>query len=186
MHEPGPRHVVVDGEVAAEACVEGYAGVHAVPVAARRRARRRLDALHVIEVLDGAGSDALVLARPPWSDPALAPLPALSVVLGREMLWLPADLTSAAWAVALITAWAHSTPAGDLLRRAQVAVGLACMPPESLPTRAWGPGDARVPAMTGDSLARWCDCAWQECDWCDAGGLGGRACPACGHRGVPA
>lgn len=186
MHEARPRPLVVDGEVASEACVEGHAGVHVVPVPTRGRARRRIDAAEVIELLDGAGPDALVLARPPWSDPALAPLPALSVVLGREMLWLPADLAAAAWAAALITAWARSTPATDLSRRAQVAVGLACMAPESLPTRPWGPGDARVPAMAGDSLARWCDCAWHECAWCDAGGMQGLPCPACGHRGAHA
>lgn len=184
MHETARRALVVDGEVAAEACVDAHEGVHVVPAPSRRS--RRLDAAAVIEVLDVAGADALVLARPPWREPALAPLPALAVVLGREMLWLPADLAPAAWAVALITSWSQSTPASDLPRRAQVAVGLACMAPESLPTRSWGAGDARVPAMAGDSLARWCDCAWHECDWCDAGGLQGVACPACGHRGVAA
>lgn len=183
MHETGPRPLVVDGEVADAACVDGHVGVHVVPAPGRRR---RLDAAAVIDALDAAGPDALVLARPPWREPALAPLAALSVVLGRDMLWLPADLAPAAWAVALITAWAQSTPPADLARRAQVAVGLASMPPESLPTRTWGPGDVPVPAMAGDSLARWCDCAWQECDWCDAGGLRGGACPACGHKGVAA
>lgn len=182
MHETRPRCLVVDGQVADEACVDGHPGVHAVPMPGRRR--HRLDAGEVIDVLDAAGPHALVLARPPWREPALAPLPALCMALGREMLWLPADLAPAAWAAALITAWARTTPPADLPRRAQVAVGLACMAPESLPTRDWGPGRARVPAMAGDSLARWCDCAWRPCDWCDAGGMESAPCPACGHRGT--
>jgi hypothetical protein len=183
MHEPAPRALVVDGAGAAEAGVAAHPGVHVVPPLRRRQ--HRLDAEDVIEVLDAAGVGALVLARPPWCEPALAPMPALSIVLGREMLWLPGELPMAAWAVALITAWARSTPSADLSRRAQVAVGLASMAPESLPTREWGPGEARVPAMAGDSLARWCDCAWHSCDWCDAGGIESLPCPACGYRGAP-
>lgn len=181
MHEGSPRALVVDADVATEACLTGRPAVHVVP--ALRRRQRRLDAGDVIDVLDQAGVDALVLARPPWREPALAPLPALSVVLGREMLWLPADVTPAAWAAALIAAWARSTPADDLSRRAQVAVGLASMSPGSLPTRPWGPDGTPVPAMAGDSLARWCDCAWRPCGWCDAGGVDAAPCPACGHRG---
>lgn len=184
MPDAHARQLVVEHAAARDAGLLERAGVTVVPSARRRR--ERVDADDVLDALDAAGPEALVLTRPPWSEPTLAPLAALSVVTGREMLWLPPDLGRAAWAVALIAAWARTTPADDLLRRAQVAAGLATLPPGHLPMRAWGPDDAPVPAMTSDSLARWCDCAWQECQWCDGGGVGHAPCPSCGHRGVPA
>ena len=74
----------------------------------------------------------------------------------------------------------------DLLRRAQVAVGLAGMSPENLPLRPWGEDELMVPAVGADALARWCDCAWRPCRWCDAGGAAQGPCPACGDRGTAA
>lgn len=174
------RILVVDHVVARAAGLGDHPGARAVPAPSRRAGR--LDSDRVLEVLDDAGPGALVLARPPWSDAATAPLPAMAVVLGIDLLWLPPGIPSAAWAAALITAWARTTPSHDLLRRAQVAVGLAAMPADRLPMRAWGPDGIEVPAMSPDSLARWCDCAWCACAWCDQGGLPGAACPACGQR----
>ncbi len=184
MAEDAVRPVVVEHSVGAEAGLLAHPGVYVVAAPGRRPGR--VDAADVMDALDGAGADALVLSRPPWCDPDVAPIPALSVVLGREVLWLPPDLPAAAWAAALVASWARTTPAHDLARRAQVAVGLAAMSPANLPARAWGPGGTRVPAMASESLARWCDCAWQPCGWCDAGGLARAPCPACGHRGAQA
>lgn len=174
------RVLVLDHAVAEASGLGGDASARAVPPPPRRQGR--LLAEQVIEVLEDAGPGALVMARPPWSDASTAPLPALAIVMGMEVLWLPPGIGPAAWACALVAAWARTTPPDDLLRRAQVAVGLAGMSPDTLPMREWGPHATPVPAMTPDALARWCDCAWCRCGWCDQGGMHGAPCPACGQR----
>lgn len=180
MPDAGPRMLVVDHAVARASGLGDHPGARAVPAPPRRAGR--LDADQVLEALDAAGADALVLARPPWSDATTAPLPAMAIVLGLDVLWLPPGIPAAAWAAALIAAWARTTPPCDLLRRAQVAVGLAAMPADRLPMRHWGPDGVQVPAMGPDALARWCDCAWYPCEWCDQGGMQGAPCPSCGQR----
>ncbi len=183
MPETRPRALVVDHAVAVASGLDAHPIARVVPPPARRSGRLAAD--RVIDVLEDAGPNALVMARPPWSDAATAPLPAMAIVMGMEVLWLPPALGPAGWACALIAAWARTTPPDDLLRRAQVAVGLAGMSPAALPVREWGPDGTPVPAMTPDSIARWCDCAWCPCGWCGQGGMDGAPCPACGQRPVP-
>lgn len=183
---PETRQVllVTSHDVAEAAGLLGADGVRCTPPVGRRDAR--IDAEDVIDVLEHAGPGALVLVRPPWADPPMAPLAAIGIVLGRDLLWLPPGVSAAGWAVALIAAWAREAHPDDLLRRAQVAVGLAGMSPENLPLRPWGEDELMVPAVGADALARWCDCAWRPCRWCDAGGTAQGPCPACGDRGTAA
>lgn len=172
--------LVMSHEVAEAAGLLQADGVHAAPAPVRRAGRVDGDA--VIDLLDMAGREALVLARPPWADPAMAPLAAISIVLGHDLLWLPPEVPAAGWAAALIAAWARDAEPDDLLRRAQVAVGLAAMSPVNLPLRPWGEDEVMVPAVGADALARWCDCAWRPCRWCGAGGAADAPCPSCGER----
>lgn len=174
------RDLVMSHDVAEAAGLTEAPGVWSTPAPGRRASR--VDAEAVVDVLDAAGSGALVLARPPWADPAAAPLAAIAIVLGRDLLWLPPGIPAAGWAAALIAAWSRDSDPDDLLRRAQVAVGLASMSPENLPLRPWGEDELLVPAVGTDALARWCDCAWRPCRWCDAGGAGRAPCPSCGER----
>lgn len=180
MHEVRARLLVVDHAVAAASGLGDDPGARAVPPPPRRSGRLAAD--QVIDVLESAGPEALVMARPPWSDASTAPLPALAVVMGIDVLWLPPAIGPAAWACSLVASWARTTPPDDLLRRAQVAVGLAGMSPAALPLREWGPDGTPVPAMGPDAVARWCDCAWCRCDWCGQGGMDGAPCPACTRR----
>lgn len=175
--------LVLAHDVADAAGLIGVPGVRATPPVARRASR--LDAEAVVDVLGDAGPHDLVLARPPWADPATAPLAAISIVMGIDLLWLPPEVPAAGWAAALIAAWSRDAEASDVLRRAQVAVGLASMSPANLPLRPWGEEDLLVPAVGSDALARWCDCAWRPCRWCDAGGAGHAPCPSCGERADP-
>lgn len=172
--------LVMPHDVAAAAGLLGADGIAATAPPGRRDAR--VDGEAVLDLLEAAGGDALVLARPPWADPATAPLAAMGIVLGRDLVWLPPEVPAAGWAAALIAAWARDAQPRDLLRRAQVAAGLASMSPENLPLRPWGEEGVMVPAVGADALGRWCDCAWRPCRWCDAGGAGHAPCPSCGER----
>lgn len=178
--EGAPVTLVLSHDVAHAAGLLGVDGVRATPPVARRTSR--VDAEAVVDTLESVGPGALVLARPPWADPAMAPLAAIGIVMGIDLLWLPPEVPAAGWAAALIAAWARDTHPDDLLRRAQVAVGLASMSPEHLPLRPWGEDHLMVPAVGADALARWCDCAWRPCRWCDAGGADRAPCPSCGER----
>ncbi len=184
MPEASGCPIVVD-EAVAEAGIPGDHGlVHRVArTMMGRRGAGRLDPESAIEAISGAGVGAIVLARPVWVDPAMAPLPALALVMGHEVVWLPDDAPAAAWATCLIASWAPSLGHDDLLRRAQVAVGLAALPASVLPRRPWGVDDTHVPALSSDALGRWCDCAWTPCPWCPAGGASAVICPSCGHAG---
>lgn len=179
-----PVPIVVDhlvGAALGAGCVDG---VHVVPRPARRA--RGLDADAVLDALEEAGPQSLVLALPPWVHPPSAPLPALARVTDRELLWLPARIPAAAWAVRLIAYWARSSARGDLTRRAQVLMGLAHARAVPLPRRQWGEDGPCVPAVGPRALARWCDCAWAPCDRCPGGGLHAVGCASCGHRPLPA
>lgn len=179
--EPTTTVLVADEALVLAAGVAAGAAVRAVPRASGGRRRpARLDPDAVIDVLADAGPGAVVLARPAWADPPMSSLAALGVVLGCDVVWLPEDDAPAAWALALIASWAAESPPVELVRRAQVAVGLALMAPASLPRRPWGVDDVPVPAVAPDALGRWCDCAWTACEWCDQGGAAGAPCPSCG------
>jgi len=180
MPDAPPVTLVMSHEVAAAAGLADAGGVRATPPLGRRASR--IDAEAVVDVLDDAGRGALVLARPPWADPSMAPLAAISIVLGRDLVWLPPEVPAAGWAAALIATWSRDCEPDDLLRRAQVAVGLASMSPANLPLRPWGEDELMVPAVGADVLARWCDCAWRRCRWCHAGGANRAPCPSCGER----
>ncbi len=184
MPDGGRPSIVLDHLVAAAAGLVDDDRVYAVAAPGRRAAR--VDPEAIIDVLHAAGPGALVLALPPWVHPPVAPLAAVAAVLGRDLLWLPADLPAAVWAAGLICAWARTTPPDSLRRRAQVAVGLAGMAPAHLPMRPWGPDGVEVPAMGTGALARWCDCAWRPCRWCHDDGALGAPCPACGDMGARA
>lgn len=176
--------IVVDEAVAGGGMPAAHGVVHRVPrTMAGRRGAVRLDPDVVIDAISGAGSEAIVLARPIWADPAMSPLPALAVVLGHDVVWLPDDVPAAAWATCLIASWASTHDHDELLRRAQVAVGLASLPAPALPRRPWGADDTPVPALCADALARWCGCAWTPCPWCTSGGAAAARCPSCGHTG---
>lgn len=177
--------VIVEESVAKAAAVADEPSVRVVPRAsADRRRSRGLDADAVLDVIRDAGPRAVILARPVWADPAVAALPVLGAVADRDVVWLPEDHARAAWATALISRWAPEVDRDDLVRRAQVAVGLAGLPSSSLPLRPWGLDGQPVPAVRADALARWCACAWRRCDWCEAGGVADAPCPACGHAGA--
>ncbi len=180
MTDAPARLLVVDHTVAVASGLDACPAARTVPPPGRRAGRLAAD--QVIAVLEDAGPRALVMARPPWSDASTAPLPALAIVMGIDVLWLPPAIGAAAWASALVASWARTTPPDDLLRRAQVAVGLAGMAPSVLPVRELGPDGTPVPAMGPDAIARWCDCAWCPCAWCDEGGMHGAPCPSCGQR----
>ena len=175
--------IVVDHLVGAALGAGRAEGVHVVPRPARRA--RGLGADEVLDALEEAGPQALVLALPPWVHPQSEPLPVLARVADRELLWLPARIPAAAWAVRLIAGWARSSARGDLIRRAQVLMGLADASAVPLPRRQWGEDGPRVPAVGPRALARWCDCAWARCDCCPGGGLRAVGCPSCGRRPLP-
>jgi hypothetical protein len=176
--------IVVDEAVAGPATADEAGIIHRVPrTMSGRRGSGRLDPDMAIEVITDAGDRAIVLARPVWADPAMSPLPALAVAMGHEVVWLPHEAPAAAWATCLIASWAPALDRADLLRRAQVAVGLAHLPMPALPRRPWGVDGTDVPALSADALGRWCECAWTPCGWCPAGGAASARCPACGHAG---
>ncbi len=134
-----------------------------------------------------APATAVVLARPPWADPAAAALAGVAMLLDREVVWLPSDLSEAAWASSLIVQWAATAAPDDLVRRAQVAVGLASLPACRLPRRPWGCERAPMPALRPIALARWCDRLWSPCAHCTTGGgAPGGTCGRCGHGAVAA
>ena len=176
--------IVVDEAVAGPRMPDEPGVIHRVPRAmAGRRGGARLDPDTAIEVITAAGGGAIVLARPVWADPAMSPLPALAVAMGHEVVWLPQEAPAASWATCLIASWAPALHHDDLLRRAQVAVGLASLPPPALPRRPWGVDGTDVPALSADALGRWCECAWTPCGWYPAGGAASARCPSCGHAG---
>ena len=179
----GRASIVVDASVAGQAGVTGDDGVLVVRAGDRRGGRIETAA----EVVAAAPADALVLARPPWADPFSAALAGLALLRGRDLVWLPPGLPEAGWATALIATWATDVRGSDLVRRAQVAVGLAALPACRLPRRPWGCDGSPMPALVADSLARWCDRLWEPCGHCAVGGgAPGTPCGHCGHCEVSA
>lgn len=171
--------VMVDAPVADAAGIAGHAGVLLLPGSSRRGAP--VDAM--ADVVASAPASVLVMARPPWVDPASAALAGIAMLLGRDLVWLPPGLAEAGWAAALIARWAQDTHGPDLLRRAQVAVGLAALPSCRLPRRPWGCAALPMPALMAESLARWCDRLWAPCTRCAGGGSApGTPCGRCGHQ----
>lgn len=171
-----------------DAAVADAAGIAAQPrVALLPRGRRgAADADAITEAMAQAPLPALVLVRPPWADPAMGPVAAVALLLAHRVVWLPAALAEAGWAAALIATWMDDVPHADLVRRAEVAVGLAALPSCRLPRRPWGGARAAMPALAPQSLGRWCDRLWEACPRCAGGGAPGAPCPRCRHAGVVA
>jgi hypothetical protein len=141
----------------------------------------------VADEVAASPASAIVLARPPWADPAAAALAGVSMLLNREVVWLPSGLSEAAWASSLVIQWAATAAPEDLVRRAQVAVGLASLPTCRLPRRPWGCERVPMPALRPTALARWCDRLWSPCPHCaTGGGAPGGVCGRCGHEAVAA
>lgn len=174
--------VVVDWRVADAAGIAGDDHAVVVPDGARRGGG--VDA--IADAVAAAPEAAMVLVRPPWADARASGLAGIAMMLGRDLVWLPPGLDEAAWAAALIVHWARETQGPDLIRRAQVAVGLAALPSCHLPRRPWGCDGSAMPALVADSLARWCDRLWAPCDHCAGGGAPGMSCGRCGHTAVVA
>lgn len=181
---PEPRtSIVLDSVMAERTGLFASPGVVVLPCP--RRGVLGVDA--VADAVAEAPATAVVLVRPPWADAATAPLAGVAILLGHEVVWLPSGAAEAAWATALIARWAIDTEPADLVRRAQVAVGLAAMPACRLPRRPWGCERAQMPALRAVALARWCDRLWAPCEHCTSGGgAPGGACGRCGHAAVTA
>jgi hypothetical protein len=172
-----------------QAPVGQAAGLTAAPgVVVLTGGRRGLPAVEAMaDEVAASPTTAVVLARPPWADPVAAAVAGVAMLLDREVVWLPSDLSQAAWASSLIVQWAATTSPDDLLRRAQVAVGLASLPACRLPRRPWGCERAPMPALRPIALARWCDRLWSPCAHCTTGGgAPGGTCGRCGHGAVAA
>jgi hypothetical protein len=176
--------VVAEEGLAAAVGGPSLDGVVVVP--RPRRPRRRgwadLDPDAVVEALERAGPDAVVLARAAADDPGARALPALAAIMGREVVRLPADADAAAWVVAMAGTLG---PGGvEPARSLQVLVSAAAAP--ALPRRPVGAGDARMPALRPGVLARWAACVWRPCGRCGGGGLPGAPCGRCGAGLGPA
>lgn len=169
--------MVLDPTVADPAGVA--ATTHVVVLPRGRRGAPDPDA--ITDAMASASAPALVLVRPPWADAAAAPIPAVALLLGHDVVWLPGDLAEAAWAAGLIVAWAEGTAHRELVRRAEVAVGLAALPACRVPRRPWGSGRVAMPALGATTLGRWCDRLWAPCARCQGGGAPGAPCPRCRH-----
>jgi len=175
--------------IVVQAPVADAAGLTATPgVMVLARGRRGVpDVEAMADHVAAAPAAAVVLVRPPWAEPAAGALAAVAMLLDREVVWLPAGLPEAAWAGSLIVRWAASTAPGDLVRRAQVAVGLASLPACRLPRLPWGCERAPMPALRPIALARWCDRLWSPCAHCaTGGGAPGGTCGRCGPGAVTA
>lgn len=184
---PETPRVVVDSAVAGAAGISGCDLVVVVATPERRRGSRAAGLDAAVDAVASATPGALVLARPPWADGAAAPLAALGVLLGCDVVWLPSGLVEAGWATALIVTWSAQSRGAQLMRRAQVAVGLAALPACRLPRMPWGVEALAMPAVGADALSRWCDRAWVPCERCElGGGAPGGPCARCGHSGVAA
>lgn len=155
-------------------------GVIVVARPPRRRGGGRADLAPeaVIEALERAGPDAVVLARPAGADHGARALPALAAIMRREVIRLPEDDDAAAWVVAMAGALAPVGP--EPARCLQVLAGAAAAAASSLPRRPVGAGAARMPALRPGVLARWAGCAWRPCARCGGGGLPGASCGRCG------
>ena len=175
--------IVVDASVADAGGLTADDAIVTIPRG--RGGHMQVDA--VAEAVAATPGTTVVLARPPWADPSAAAMGAVAMILDREVVWLPAGLAEAGWATALIARWAAESPLGDVVRRAQVAVGLAALPACRLPRRPWGCARMQMPALRPGALARWCDRLWSPCAHCaTGGGVPGGACGRCGHEAVVA
>ena len=116
--------IVVEESVVSAITPGGLDRIHVVP-----RDRRRdgswpaLAADAVVAVLEAAGSEALVLARPPAADPGAAALSALAGMMEREVVRLPASARAAAWVVGVAMAGDEGSP--PPLRALQALAGAA-------------------------------------------------------------
>jgi hypothetical protein len=133
-----------------------------------RRPDGHLDAY--VESLARSGSSAVVLAGDDEGE-----LRRAARALGRDVLRLPAEHTSAAWVVSVGAALARAERA-PLLRVLQVLCNGPAAAPG--PHRQWN--DGAVPALRPATLARWATRSWAQCGWCRGGGLPGSACCVCG------
>lgn len=171
--------LVVEQGIAQAVAGSGRAALAVVPRERRRRDDRwaPLAPDAVVEVLEAAGRDALVLARGLAADPAAASLPALARVMGHEVIRLPDHVDAAAWVLAVALAWKPGE--GDVAHRLQVLVGAAGRA-RALPQRELGGRMVRIPAVRPRVLARWAGCVWRPCGRCGGGGLPGAPCGRCG------
>ena len=89
---PETPRVVVDSAVAGAAGISGCDLVVVVATPERRRGSRAAGLDAAVDAVASAAPGALVLARPPWADGEAAPLAALGVLLGCDVVWLPSGL----------------------------------------------------------------------------------------------
>lgn len=171
--------LVVEQGIAQAVVGGGRAALAVVPRERRRRGDRwaPLAPDAVVEVLDAAGGDALVLARGLAADPAAASLPVLARVMGREVVRLPDNADAAAWVLAVALTWEPGE--GDVAHQLQVLVG-AARGARALPRRELGGRTVCIPAVRPRVLARWAGCVWRPCGHCGGGGLPGAPCGRCG------
>lgn len=133
-----------------------------------RRLHGSMDAY--VEPLARSGASAVVLAGEDDGE-----LRRAARALGRDVLRLPPDRTSAAWVVSVGAALVRADrPA--LVRVLQVLCNGPAAAPG--PHRAWN--DGVVPALRPATLARWATRSWSQCGWCRGGGLPGSLCCVCG------
>lgn len=159
--------------VVAESTASAVEGVAVVRRSHGRRGWARLDPEAVLDVLDEAGPEAIVLAPDPVEDPGAASLMALGRQRDHETVLLPGDRSRAAWVVAVAGRWAASDEPA-LLRRVQSvsALASACADPAHPITR-----------LGWRTLGRLAGALWRPCEWCRrGGGLPGARCSRCGAR----
>jgi hypothetical protein len=165
------RAVVVDERIAGRAAAGAR---RVVPIRRERRPGRREGGIRadaVVDAIDAAGAEPVVLARPAEADPAAAAVRAVAVLLGVPCIRLPAALDAAAWLVAVA---AHAE-FGDtaLVRRLEALSGPA--------------GEGRTPPVLRPSvLARWAGWVWRPCPRCAGGGAAGGPCGRCGAPAIGA
>lgn len=144
-------------------------------VARSQRGRRwaSLDADSVVESLVGAGPSAVVMARRSHADPEAAVLATLALVMGHQVVRLPADVDAAAWVLGI--AIHPDFPHDASVRRLDALSTLTTMH-TGLPRRMIGCRGTVVPSLRPAVLSRLTGCAWRPCERCGGGPLAGAAC----------
>jgi hypothetical protein len=171
----GMSVLVVEQSVVSAIPPEGLDRILVVP-----RDRRRdgswpaVAADAVVATLEAAGSEAVVLARPPAADPGGAALSALAEMMEREVVRLPTSAHAAAWVVGVALAGHEGSPL--LLRALQALAGAA----DRLVAPCGEDDEVRMPAIRPAVLVRWARSGWRPCGRCRGGGLPGARCGRCG------